>query len=215
MTLERAKAVVASGNRKFIDQMNRSGKVNGAYKNLVVQQKAEAIKKEPSPLPEGPFRVIVIDPPWKYETRAEDPSHRTARPYPEMTLDEIKAWPIASRAFGDSILWLWTTNAFLPQAFELAVHWGFSYKTLLTWGKDKFGTGDWLRGQTEHCLMCIRGKPVTTLTNQSTLLLAPAGKHSEKPEAFYELVEALCPGSKLEIFQRKPRPGWVGWGDEV
>jgi hypothetical protein len=29
-TYERAKEVVASGNRKLIDEMNRTGKVNGA-----------------------------------------------------------------------------------------------------------------------------------------------------------------------------------------
>ncbi len=40
-------------------------------------------------------------------------------------------------------------------------------------------------------------------------------RHSEKPEAFYELVESLCPGSKVSLFERKRRAGWVMWGDEV
>ena len=47
--------------------------------------------------------------------------------------------------------------------------------------------GEWLRGQTEHGIMAVRGKPVVTLTNQSTLLHAPVRGHSEKPVEFYDL----------------------------
>ena len=94
--------------------------------------------------------------------------------------------------------------------------WGFEHKTILTWGKDRFGFGDWLRGQTEHCIMAVRGNPTTTLTNQSTLLTAPMRAHSQKPEAFYALVESLCPApAYLELFARKARPGWTAWGAEA
>jgi N6-adenosine-specific RNA methylase IME4 len=62
----------------------------------------------------------------------------------------------------------------------------------------------------------VRGEPVLTLTNQSTLLLAPKGEHSAKPDAFYALVESLCPAPRyLELFARKARPSWDVWGDEV
>jgi len=113
------------------------------------------------------------------------------------------------------VLWLLATNAHLPLAFEIAKMCRFTYKTLLTWDKERMGTGDWLRGQTEHALLCVRGKPVVTLSNQTTLLRAKAGKHSEKPDAFYALVESLCPGSKLEMYARKARPGWARWGLEA
>ena len=65
--------------------------------------------------------------------------------------------------------------------------------------------------------MAVRGKPVVTLTNQSTVLFAPApeNRHARKPNAFFELVESLCPGSKLELFCRHPRPGWASHGDEA
>jgi N6-adenosine-specific RNA methylase IME4 len=58
------------------------------------------------------------------------------------------------------------------------------------------GNGDWLRGKTEHCLLAVRGKPVVTLTNQTTLLHAPARGHSQKPMEFYSLVESLCPAPR-------------------
>lgn len=214
-TYERAKAVVDSGDRKLIDEMNRTGKVNGAHKKLVVAQKSAAIQSEPAPLPEGPFRVIACDPPWQYDARAEDPSHRAANPYPSMSIEAIKALPVGGMAHEDCVLWLWTTNAHLPESFAVVTAWGFTYKTMLTWDKQRMGTGDWLRGQTEHCLMCVRGKPTLRLTNQTTLLTAKAGKHSAKPDEFYEMVEKLCPGSKLEMFQRTTRDGWTGHGDEA
>jgi hypothetical protein len=37
-------------------------------------------------------------------------------------------------------------------------------KAMLTWGKPHFGGGDWLRGQTEHCILAVRGNLVVTLT---------------------------------------------------
>jgi N6-adenosine-specific RNA methylase IME4 len=132
-----------------------------------------------------------------------------------MTIDAIKALDIGSRAAEDSVLWLWTTNAHLPEAFGVAAAWGFIYKNTLTWDKQRMGLGDWLRGQTEHCLLCIRGNPTIDLTNQTTLLSAPARKHSQKPEEFYEMVEALCPGSKADVFARTQRDGWASYGDEV
>ena len=77
------------------------------------------------------------------------------------------------------------------------------------------GTGSWLRGQTEHCVMAVRGKPTVTLTNQTTLLRGPVRSHSEKPDEFYALVEKLCPAPRYaELFSRTPRENWDGHGDE-
>jgi N6-adenosine-specific RNA methylase IME4 len=54
------------------------------------------------------------------------------------------------------------------------------------------------------------------LTNQTTALHAPVGKHSEKPEKFYRLVEYLCPAPRYaELFARSTRPNWDGHGDEL
>ena len=222
-TYEKAKAVVAAAEapdaraevKKLLDDMDRTGKVDGVFKRLKTIQAAEEIKTEPPPLPDGPFRVIVVDPPWQYDSRSEDPAHRAANPYPSMSIDDIKRLDVVGRAHEDCILWLWTTNAHIPHAFGILEAWGFTYKTMLTWVKDRMGTGDWLRGQTEHCLMAIRGRPTITLTNQTTAISGPLRKHSEKPEEFYQLVESLCPGSKLEMFCRSPREGWASHGNEV
>ena len=44
---------------------------------------------------------------------------------------------------------------------------------------------------------------------------AKAGRHSEKPEEFYRIVEELSPGPYLELFGRKRREGWTVLGNEL
>ena len=36
-----------------------------------------------------------------------------------------------------------------------------------------------------------------------------------QPDEFYELVESLCIGRKLDYFSREPRPGWEQFGVEA
>jgi N6-adenosine-specific RNA methylase IME4 len=164
--------------------------------------------------PEGKFGVIVVDPPWPYACRTDDVTHLGTIPYPSMSLDEIRALKLP--ADDNCILWLWTTNAFMREALQVLDAWGFAQKTILTWVKSRVGMGNWLRGQTEHCILAVRGRPVVRLKNQSTVLHAPGGKHSRKPDAFYKLVDSLCPSrAKLELFARESRPGWVGSGAEL
>lgn len=223
-TLEKAEAIVDAATAepekfgKLLEDMDRTGRANGVYRRLKIAKQAEQIRAEPPPLPgNGPYRVIVADPPWPYEKREGDPSHRAALPFPPMTVEEICALPVASLAHDDCILWLWTTNAHLLSGDALAVldAWGFEPKTILTWVKDNMGTGDWLRGQTEHCIMAVRGKPVVTLTNQTTLLHAPA--YSQKPVEFYDLVVSLCPGPRYaDLFSRyRHNEKWDCHGDEA
>lgn len=176
---------------------------------------AAKLRAEPVPTPDGRFRVIVIDPPWQYETRAADTSHRGRNRYPDMSIEEICALPVGELAEDDCILWLWTTNAFMHEAYHCLNAWGFTPKTILTWDKVILGLGDWLRNVTEHCIVATRGKPIVTLTNQTTMIREQRGQHSRKPDAFYALVDALCPGSKLEMFARSPRDGWERWGAEA
>ena len=216
---EKASAVLEAAQEnpalsRLVDQMERSGKVNAALRQVNKLQAADAINAEPIPMPAGPFRVIVADPPWLYESRVGDFTHRADLPYPSMQIDEICALPVESLAHDDCILWLWTTNAHMRESYAVLDAWGFQSKTILTWAKDRIGTGDWLRGQTEHCHLAIRGKPTILTTGQGTVIHGPLQAHSQKPDSFYALVETICPGSKLEMFCRSPRDGWAVWGNE-
>ena len=101
--------------------------VNGPYKRLKVAMQAEKLRAEPPPFPgNGPYRVIAADPPWPYEVRQEDPSHRATHPYPQMSIEQICALPVASMAHADSVLWFWTTNHHVRAGVGRCVDaWGF------------------------------------------------------------------------------------------
>jgi N6-adenosine-specific RNA methylase IME4 len=105
----------------------------------------------------------------------------------------------------------------MREAFDVLDAWGFKHKTTLTWAKDRPGFGDWLRHQTEHCYMAMRGKPVHQLTNQTTLLNAPVRGHSVKPVEFYDFVEKLCPAPRYAyLFSRyQHNDKWDCHGDEA
>jgi len=186
-----------------------------AQRNLKRSEAIKSIESEPQPLPTGPFRVISADPPWTYEKRDEDASHRGTTEYKCMSIKDICDLDVGAVAHEDCILWLWTTNAHMHEAYHVIDAWGFTPKTILTWVKNKMGLGDWLRGKTEHCILAVRGRPVVNLTNQTTELKGDVREHSRKPIEFYELVEKLCPGSKLEMFCRENREGWTVWGSET
>lgn len=187
----------------------------GAVKLETKRALAETIRKNPIVTPDGRYQVIVVDPPWKYGSRAEDVTHRGKNPYPDMDTDEILKLPVPKLAQPNCILWLWTTNAFMRDAYCCLDKWGFDDKTILTWDKEIMGLGDWLRNVTEHCILSVKGKPVVALTNQTTIIHEKRREHSRKPEAFYSMVNKLCPGSKLEMFSRQVREGWTQWGAEA
>lgn len=205
---------------KLAIDMDRTGRVDGPYKRLKIARQAEAIRAEPPSFPgNGPYRAIVADPPWPYEIHKDDPSHRATHPYPTMSIADIcaEATKVNEIAHADCILWLWTTNHHMRQAFGVLDAWGFEQKTILTWVKDKMGYGDWLRGQTEHCLMAVRGKPVVHLTNQTTVLRGPVRANSQKPDEFFAFVESLCPAPRYaELFSRRASSEkWDCHGDQA
>jgi N6-adenosine-specific RNA methylase IME4 len=221
--VEKRLAVVAAAKAeprkygKLVADMDRTGRVNGVYTRLKVAKQAELIRAEPPPLPgNGPYRVIVADPPWPTRVRRDDSSCRRIPPYPGMSIEQICEIDVASITSRDCILWLWTTNYDIRQAFKVLDTWGFEHRIILTWVKNKMGTGEWLRGQTEHCLMATRGKPIVTLTNQTTVLHGGARGHSVKPVEFYDFVEKLCPAPRYaDLFSRYRHNGkWDTHGDE-
>lgn len=165
--------------------------------------------------PTGSYDVLAVDPPWPYGTSVsyDSESYRVGSPYPEMSLEQIKKIELPAKK--DCVLWLWTTHKFMRDSFDILDNWEFQDKIILTWVKDKFGTGRWLRSQTEFCIMAVKGKPVIDLTNQTSVIFGAMREHSRKPDQFYELVDSLCVGYKLDYFSREKRTGWDVWGVEA
>ncbi len=186
----------------------------------------DLLKLQPYNLPDKKYECIAIDPPWFYELRKNDKTHRNRIPYQPMKIEEILKLPIPELCDKRTVLWLWYTNNHMLEASDCIRHWGFELKTILTWekvskdGRTRMGTGHWLRNCTEHCILATKGKVTSfshskKLTNQPTILKAQRREHSRKPDEFYELVDHLCQGTKLEMFARQKRIGWDVWGDEV
>jgi N6-adenosine-specific RNA methylase IME4 len=232
-TLEKAEAIVDAAEAepekygKLREQMDDTGRINGVYRRLKIAQQAEQIRAEPPPLPgRGPYRVCIVDPPWPYELRDEDPSHRGVRDFPSMSIAGICALDVASIMSADAIVFMWVTNFVLVNGIHTTVlrAWGEEWqpKTLITWPKDKMGNGDWLRNQTEHVIMAVRGRPLVQSANLTTLLKGPfhlvrKNAHSAKPKEFYDFVEKLCPAPRYaDLFSRyRHSDRWDCHGDEA
>jgi N6-adenosine-specific RNA methylase IME4 len=201
--------------QKKLLKMVAKGEAKHLRQALRMMRQAEQIKQIEAMDPaQGGYPVVVADPAWPYEARREDSTQRGQTPYPQMTLNEI--CKITIPAADDSILFLWVTNSHLVNgnAARVCGAWGYQPKTLLTWVKNRMGTGDWARSQTEHVVMAVRGHPKLKEV-PSTVFEAAVGAHSEKPEEFYQLVERCTAGSKIELFARKDREGWFCHGHAV
>jgi len=110
-------------------------------------------------------------------------------------------------------MYLWVTNQFMVDGHALMAAWGFEVKTILTWVKDGLRMGFYYRNNTEHILFGAKGGLKTLRRDCPTAFVAHAPRnHSQKPAAFYDMVESMSPGPYLELFARQPRLGWDHWG---
>jgi N6-adenosine-specific RNA methylase IME4 len=170
------------------------------------------------------YRTIVADPPWeqplmnKRERRRGTPGEL---PYPTMSLDEIKNLPIGDMAETGCHLWLWTTNAFLRQGFDVMESWGFRYLAPITWRKPS-GMGNYFVHVTQTLLFGYFRKCQFNLERYlPTYFEGLPGRHSTKPKESYQLIERVSDPERLEIFARPwsqmfpIRQGWDVWGNEV
>jgi N6-adenosine-specific RNA methylase IME4 len=187
-----------------------------------------------NPLPPGPFATFLVDPPWKfvtYDGKRSIPQRAATQSYQSMTIDDLKALPVAASAAKDATMLMWVVDAHLLDALAVADAWGFTFKTFgLIWlktpaGRQQFGffppdpvrqmsLGYWTRKQAEVCLLFTRGKPKRIGKGVRQIIEAPRRQHSRKPDEQYERIEALVGGPYLEMFARQQRPGWTSWGNE-
>lgn len=172
-------------------------------------------------LPDAKFNVVYADPEWTFQpwSRETGLDRSASNHYPTSPLDVIKQRDVPSIAAKDCVLFLWATPAMLPEALAVMQAWGFVYKSHLTWVKDKLGLGYWFRNQHELLLVGTRGciPAPAPGTQWPSVIQAPRGAHSAKPEPVLELIESYFPNlPKIELNRRGPaRPGWSAWGLEA
>jgi N6-adenosine-specific RNA methylase IME4 len=169
-----------------------------------------------------PYSTIVADPPWHYGQRpvggARPGTMGAAKPFPysTMSIEEIRALPVGDLAATDSVLWLWTTNRWLPESFGVMAAWGFTYRQTLVWGKNNpMPVGSVAPSGAEFLLAGKRGAPAMEWVWPSSVIVTPrpsSRQHSVKPDNFMDYIEMSSPGPYVELFCRRPRLGWDAWG---
>jgi len=172
------------------------------------------------------YQLIYADPPWHFRVRSEKGESRSAkRHYPVMSLDGIAALPISMIAAKNSVLLMWTIDPMLDVAFDVIKAWGFTFKTVgFYWVKENIksagfftGLGYYTRANPEQCLLATRGAGLKRIDRRvQRLIVAPRGRHSEKPTEAYRRIERLFGNvSRLELFARCRRTGWDAFGNQV
>ena len=164
------------------------------------------------------YRTIVADPPWHTTAGPPWTSGAASQPlvYPTMSKTEIASLPVRELAEPDAHLYLWTINAYVETAYEVARAWGFRPVTLLVWCKapNGIGLGGAFSNTTEYALFARRGTLPAKERRDTTWWNWKRGQHSAKPEAFLDMVESVSPGPYLELFARRQRLLWDTWGNE-
>lgn len=187
------------------------------------------------------YNVIYADPPWAYRDKTgRDFKHGSEAKYDTMTNAQIMNMPIRDITQKDCICFMWMTAPLLPEGLATLQAWGFEYKTLITWRKImSMGLGYWFRGQCEYLALGVKGRVKAFRQQRANFyesavfeldecFQSKAGKHSQKPHYFRELINNAVNVSfttplKLELFARSreglfPDDEYTGWdvyGNEV
>jgi N6-adenosine-specific RNA methylase IME4 len=183
------------------------------------------------------YAVILADPAWHHDVISDKGYDKAAaNHYPTMSLDAIKALPVAALAHDDAALFVWATVPHLAQAMAVIEAWGFAYKSHFVWDKEAAGTGYWNRNRHELLLLATKGGGLAPgmEAKPDSVHREMKGAHSAKPQWFRAMIEQMFPGlTKLEMNARVDaercaqiggtgRPGfwhgddgWDYWGNEV
>lgn len=168
------------------------------------------------------FGTLIVDPPWAYSksSRHESLTGFSSQHYAPLTTKDLCELPVGELAADTSVLALWTTWPFIPDALKCIDAWGFQFITGLPWvkvdgkGDPAYGVGYWFRGATEPLLIAKRPGGASFRSN-FTGIMSPGLKHSRKPESVHEVAETNWVGPYLELFARQARDGWTTVGNEA
>lgn len=172
-----------------------------------------------APARAGEYKTLLSDPPW-WEAGGGKIKRGADRHYPLMKTRDICALPVREWMAEDSHAYVWVTNNFLRDGFEVLEAWGYRYVTMISWFKSKnrhddidgdsqcraadadlqVGLGQYFRGCTEHCLFGVRGRIPYQVSEAGGRLQgrtgfhAPRTEHSEKPAKMRQMIERVSPG---------------------
>jgi N6-adenosine-specific RNA methylase IME4 len=168
------------------------------------------------------YSVIYADPPWSYDDRGCNGA--AAEQYALLKNPDIAALPVSLLAAEDCALFMWATYPLMREALATIAAWGFEYKSIaFQWVKTNpkagtpfYGLGRWTRGNTEPCLLAVRGKPKRVAADVHQLIESPVRRHSAKPpEVRDRIVRLMGDVPRIELFARERAAGWAQTGLEL
>ncbi len=169
--------------------------------------------------PKKKYDLIVVDPPWSIKMiRKKVRPNQVDMPYSCIPISKIKLLPISRIAEDNCVLFLWTIQKYLRDAFSVLDAWGFKHLLTLTWNKTNGQALFGFNWQSEFVLVSRVGSKALPMyprrpTVRSSFTVKSTG-HSVKPDEFYEMIKPF--GEKrIDLFARQPRDGYDVWGDEV
>lgn len=188
--------------------------------------------QDPIPLPVGKYHCITMDPPWDMRKLQLDkfPDQGQNLDYPTMpsfcrdgkclredckTVQCVVGRVLESAAADDCHLYVWTTQRFLPDGLQLVKSWGFHYQCCLVWVKKGGMTPFSWQYNVEPVIFAHRGSLKLQRMGMKLSFEGDQQGHSIKPDEFYHRVVEASPEPRLELFARKPRPGFQVWGNEA
>lgn len=177
------------------------------------------------------YRVILADPPWKFNAgKNKNPS----RHYPTMPLKDIAKMPVGDLAHPEGCrLFLWVTAPILLLPFgprEIIRAWGFKYSTARFWVKlnpsedgafiysnsTARGPGFEVTGDAEILVIAKRGRPQRIIgAKPRGVFYGARREHSRKPDRLRDELCELFDGPRCELFARSGHQGFDSFGNET
>jgi ParB/RepB/Spo0J family partition protein len=185
-------------------------------KKIQQEEKNEKLKeKEVLPIT-GKYDVIIIDPAWDMKKiDREVAPNQVSFDYPTMSIKEIEEFKLPNE--DNCHVFMWTTQKYLPNSFDIFKKWGVNYICCFVWHKNggfqPFGLPQY------NCEFVLYGRIGTPtfidLKNFMTCFEAKRTGHSKKPDIFYQTVKRVTAGKRIDIFNRRKIEGFEVWGNEA
>jgi N6-adenosine-specific RNA methylase IME4 len=168
----------------------------------------------------GVYDVLVVDPPWPMERIERDLfPNQVGFDYPTMSEEEIADLgdPLRAMMADDCHAFIWTTQRFLPVALRLLDGWGLRYVLTMVWHKPGgFQPVGLPQYNCEFAVYARKGSPAFIDTKAFPVCFeAPRREHSRKPDYFYDLIQRVTAGRRIDVFSREARDGFDQYGNEL
>ena len=179
-------------------------------------------------MPIDTIQVFMIDPPWpkrKGGLRKVTPKQTRDLDYKTLPVPDIFTLldqQILSRGSTEGhCVFMWTIDEFLWDAERALEARGYKRHARIIWNKLRgIAPAFTIRYAHEYLLWYYKPKLLKISEVErgkfSTVFEECSREHSRKPEFGYHMLERLYPtATKMDVFTRQRRKGWLPFGDEI